>query len=1120
MIRKAMLAVVSLAILVACYFLYNMFFGMPVEHRAIVENDDAPMVAKATSQPSRSVGTLMEPKAAVMSGEGDEAFFERWERGRLLYQFRSVHWKPADPTKTGTYDLEKPELRLFMRGGQILHVSADEGKIEGSQKTTKFEPRRGALKGNIHIYLDRGTDPKRTAAEMRPGDIIHIWLNEVRFDLENNRLDTDDPINIEADEAALIGEGLSITWNNVTNQIEEITIRKGEKMILYRGADMLGIKMPGVEKDKKAKSQEQAEEDAKLNALAKTSAGRSIGTKFMATPLAVKKSRIRLPEPVEESTASAPASGPTSKPKVKTSRSYKLTFTSDVKINQYDGEEITGSLVCDRLSVSFDLPKGTDSDALTSQPGDKAKDKFQKNGKRLEITWQGPMEIRPEDMGFSEIRRFHILASGQDIHIDQKSQGSVRCKKLTYFEELKQVWLDGTIEDPVNISQGESRTIVAAHLFFDRKQGIATGEGPGFMQEIGSEKSKASVDNGSGDMLSLSSLQSDGQKMKVLWNEGFKLTFGEMESESANDVAKEAKTYIKYAEFRGKARMEGSGMLMKGDLLVLNFIAPKPGEKAESRLDSLRAERDVLLKSEGQEITCENLDVTFADGRNPEVAHAKGKVRATEKRRLIVADELFAKMSSEKSEFLAQNMPGQKHVKKTKTRVVIREVEATGNVGIRDPEQPLRVNCENLQASFDAQRTIQLCNLTGTTKKWASADLPNDYYISGEKIMLNLASEEIDVPGPGKLRFANDQDIEGTKHEKVYINVKWATSMKMSGGSKNQGIFLGKTTVRSDFTTLYCDKMVIDFDNAPAEDKPVQQAAVPARKSIWNLSRFTELVQTQKKDEEIRLPVTRKRPTYIQAWPEEGKKLSIQYAKREKRELLNRSTLWGNELAIDLIGNKINIPGEGVFLVENMQQGKKGGAGKPKASQDGNKVAPQAPFGDDMKSDSPSLTRFTWRNGLTYLMDNKTAVFDGAVNMLHVSGGNIYDAKTGSFELKDKKPERETSLTCDNLKVEFMKGAFGFSGGNEARSLDLASVVATGSVHLQDSPRSVIAPQLTYNRKEKIVVVRGTEGNPAYLYEEKGQTGQYMMWEGPIITWDQATDEIHAPGAAITTTLQ
>jgi hypothetical protein len=66
----------------------------------------------------------------------------------------------------------------------------------------------------------------------------------------------------------------------------------------------------------------------------------------------------------------------------------------------------------------------------------------------------------------------------------------------------------------------------------------------------------------------------------------------------------------------------------------------------------------------------------------------------------------------------------------------------------------------------------------------------------------------------------------------------------------------------------------------------------------------------------------------------------------------------------------------------------------------------------------------------------------------------------------------------------------------------------------------VIAPQLTYNRKEKIVVVRGTDDNPAYLYEEKGQTGQYMMWEGPMITWDQATDEIHAPGAAITTTLQ
>jgi hypothetical protein len=337
----------------------------------------------------------------------------------------------------------------------------------------------------------------------------------------------------------------------------------------------------------------------------------------------------------------------------------------------------------------------------------------------------------------------------------------------------------------------------------------------------------------------------------------------------------------------------------------------------------------------------------------------------------------------------------------------------------------------------------------------------------------------------------------------------------MTGGEKNQGTFLGQATVRSDFTTLYCDKMVVNLENATAEEKKAEPVK---KKGAWDLSRFTSLIKSQKSEEEIKLPVTRKRPTYIQAWPEEGKTITIQYAKREKKTLLNRSTLWGSELTIDLVGNKINIPSEGTFLIEDMQKGKKAAVGETSAV---GKVAPQAPFGNDMKSDSPSVTKFTWKNGLTYLLDSKTAIFDGSVNMLHVAGGNIFNQASYTFDLKNRKPDRETTLTCDNLKVEFLKGAFGLTGANpSARSMDLGSVVATGSVHLQDSPRSVIAPQLTYNRKEKIVVVRGSEGNPAYLYEEKGQTGQYMMWEGPLIIWDQATDEIQAPGASITTTLQ
>jgi hypothetical protein len=1113
MIRRILLAVVSLAILFALYQLYNMFFGLSVAPELNKpEKREKMILQKTATQPVRDITSLGSPETAMVSGEGDKAYFERYEKGQLVYQFRSDSWKPADPKTPKLFDLEKPELRLFMRSGQIMHISADEGQIEASAgKKSQLEPKRGELRGKIHIYIDRGTDPHRTPAELRPDDIVHIWLNRVKFDLENNRIETDDPINIESEEAQLIGEGLTITWNDATNQVEEITVRKGEKLILFYGADMIGIQMPGsgLEKDKKAG---QAGNNGDLKELNRTAAGREISEKFLVSPEAVSKTRFNPDEvqvdAMDETTHPAATSSPTTKPKKRTNRSYNIGFTSDVVVNQYDGNKLTGKMTCDRLNVILDMPKGSDSQNLTSRPaGEKKKNKRTNiaNGKRLEIFWQGPLEIKPEVLPYSPVRRFHIIATGQTINIDQMEQGSVRCKKLSYFEESKQLWLDGTLDEPVNISQGANRTIVAAHLFFDRKAGVATGTGPGFMQDRASNQKKADA---SDNLTALSSLQSGGEKMKVLWNDGFTLNFLELKD------SEQSQPYIKYAEFRGNARMEGSGMTMAGDYLSLSFLDPMPGDEVNnSKIDTLHAKQNVLLKSDEQQITCETLDVNFVDGRTPKLAIAKGNVRAAEKSRVIKADELRASMDARPKDETksARKTPGDN------SRVVIRDVEATGNVLIRDPSQKLRVDTRVLQAKFDADRTIRWCYLEGLPNDWAQADLPNDYHIAGEKISMDLRTEQIDVPGPGNLRFASNQDIEGTHRSKVYINIKWSDSMKMTGGEKNQGTFFGQTTVNSDFSTLYCGQLVIDFDNAA----PVQEEKAPtpvAKNKGWDLSRFSELVGMKQKTDEIKLPVTRKRPTFIQAKPEEGKRISIVYARREKSALQNRTTLWGNELSVDLIASRMNIPGAGILQIEDFAS-----AGKPEEfKQASQKIGPQDPFNSSFKRSGPSWTVFTWKNGLTYMLDSKTAIFDGSVNMRHLAGGDIYDPATATFDLKGKKPKRETTMVCENLKVEFLNGAFGAASNQKSGAgvMDLKSVMATGSVHLQDKPRSIIAPELSYSRTDKMIVVRGTENSPAYLYEEKEATGQYMMWEGPLIIWDQTSDEIQAPGASITTTMQ
>ncbi|NLE30583.1 MAG: hypothetical protein GX629_13035, partial [Phycisphaerae bacterium] len=846
MIRRILLAVISLAILLALYQLYNMFFGLSIAPEVNKPEPTEKMVRQKTAtQPTRNISNLGSPETVLVSGEGDKAYFERYEKGRLVYQFRSQSWKPTDPKTPKLFDLEKPELRLFMRNGQILHISADEGQIEASAgKKSELEPKRGELRGKIHIYIDRGTDPNRTPAELRPDDIVHIWLNQIRFDLENNRIETEDPLNIESEEAQLIGEGLTITWNDATHQIEEITVRKGEKLVLFHGADMIGMQVPGVgvNKDNAADTTDPDEGNNDLKDLTRTAAGREISGKFLVSSQAVSKTRfdpddVRDDEDIENSDESTPTTSATTQPRKRINRSYNIGFGSDIVVNQYDGNKLTGKMTCDRLNVIIDMPKGSQDQGLTSRSARKEKTKKNDlaNARRLEIFWQGPLEIRPEVLPYSPLRRFHIIATGQTIHIDQAEQGSVRCKKLTYFGETKQLWLDGTLDEPVNISQGANRTLVAAHLSFDRKAGVATGTGPGFMQDRADEQKK--IDEAE-NPTALSSLQSGGQKMKVLWNDGFTLNFLELKD---ND---QSQPYIKYAEFRGNARMEGSGMTMAGDYLSLSFLDPMPGdETGNGKIDTLHAKQNVQLKSDGQQITCETLDVNFIDGRTPKLAIAKGNVRAAEGRRLIKADELRAVMDARPKD------DNKKSASADNSRTIIREVEATGNVLIRDPGQKLRVATRLLQAKFDADRTIRRCYLEGLPDDWAQADLPNDYHIAGEKISMDLRTEQIDVPGPGKLRFAGTQDIEGTRHSKVYINVRWSDSMKMTGGEKNQGTFFGSTTVNSDFTTLYCGRLVIDFDNAVP---PAQEQKAPEKSTGWNLARFTELVGGKQKTDDIK----------------------------------------------------------------------------------------------------------------------------------------------------------------------------------------------------------------------------------------------------------------------------
>lgn len=1132
MMRRLLLGIISLAIILACYLLYTMLFTPPVVPEPVRTTDPVKVPPrKMANLPSKPIN-IANPEDVVMAGEGDKPYFERYSQGRLLYQFRSDHWKPIESTP-GRFALEKPELRLFMRGGQLMQVSASEGEIEVVQtkRSRPGEPRAGELRGKVHIFIDRGTDPNRSDPELRPEDIVHIWLDHVKFDLIRNTIQSDSLIKVESDEVDMTGQSIFIRWTGATNQIEEITIRRGDKLILRQGLDLIRPDMPFTQNSRKAAGGRGNFFGVAGNAPIDGDFG---GRAFLSRNVVAKSEFVPNRRPAEPATKPLATAEATARDSAKSTtqpraaKSYDLVFTSAVKLFQYDGPRQVGTMTCDRLHVIFDLPRGSESQALGSRPATTRQARqLAKDDKRLEIFWEGPLQMKPIVLPYSPVRRFHIEATGQPIQIDQAEQGSVRCKVLKYHQESKRLFLDGTTDEPVKVAQvgtaeNPDRTIVAVHLFYDRKLGIASGTGPGYMQQ--DAKTARPAAPGASDLASFTSLQSSTQKIKVLWMEGFRLNFGEFVRMDA--AGQSTKQYLKRAEFRGSAQMLRQDDVMAGDLVVLNFQPPASSEDTGDKISTLHAERGVVLRSGRQEITCGLLDVEFGEGnfgRIPKVARARQKVRARERQRVIAGDLLTAYMEDRQVP-VPMPAPGLGHTgpaRKTrmKTEIVLREVDAAGNVRIhdRDSAQKVEVDCQKLHAMLDPDGKIRWCYLEGTDQKWARAEL-RDNVIAGRKVTMDLATEEMSIPGPGELQFVNNQDIDGARLSKpTPIAINWSESMKLTGGTKNQGTFLGNARVRSNRSTLYCDKLLVDFENAePTAEKP----AAEAKPRYAILQRI--LGKTTEESSNIQLPVARKRPTYIQGFPAPGKKIVIQNVAREGDRLDSRTTLTGNEITLDMAGQRMNVPGVGNLFIEDYRARAKTDRAAEAAGKSREAKLPLArdPFGADMQAMGPTQTVFSWKTGLTYQLDTRTALFDGQVSMLLVAGKSIVPDSAGNYKLDQL--TRHATLYCDNLKVEFMKGAFAFSGqaGPETEIGKLKSIIATGSVNLQDKPRSVIAQRVMYNQKDNAVAVYGTEKEPAYLYEEDDQTGQYRTWSGPFILWDRANNHIVAPNAAITTTMQ
>lgn len=330
--------------------------------------------------------------------------------GRLKYIFEAEKWEPITETD---FHLHKLAIQIYMPRGEITYINADEAEVTITRRTsTRVDPKRGRLWGNVKVVIDRTTtkwreeNPELAERFAHPDDLISIFLPEARFDMDRAELFADGDVLVDSTEARIEDcRGLTVQWDQVDNRIDMLRFEQGGRMILRRGGKMIDFGMPGTTRDAKraknatasaAKGRGQmvaprAEAMKPMSIAAITAAEaaaeirleggavaanqpRSLPSAAAAvhTPVGELKSADDLSAAVQQMTTEArsavdgtPLAQAESVKERSRVHTYRAVFANNVVVEQRDGLRTIGKIEADSLEVNFDFGRKQRQQAST-----------------------------------------------------------------------------------------------------------------------------------------------------------------------------------------------------------------------------------------------------------------------------------------------------------------------------------------------------------------------------------------------------------------------------------------------------------------------------------------------------------------------------------------------------------------------------------------------------------------------------------------------------------------------------------------------------------------------------------------------------------------------------------
>lgn len=290
--KKIILAAATFLLGLASYFVFSMGDRRVTQTRS--QNTDE-VVRKFVSQPVTTQATQQFSESQLAFSPGDQTVVRVYDdvTGRLKYQFEAVKW---EPTADQVFHVEKLLVQIFTSKGEITYISSDEAEVTLARKSKdRIEPKRGWLRGNVKVVVDRTTaawreaNPEKAERDAHPDELIHVYLGEARFDLDDAELVSEGDIVVDSADARIEKvRGLKVQWDQLDNRIDVLRFAHGGSMTLRKGGRIVDFGLPGTERDaSKEKKKDRSADSRRHEEAALRDANREIPRAYAMKPMSV-----------------------------------------------------------------------------------------------------------------------------------------------------------------------------------------------------------------------------------------------------------------------------------------------------------------------------------------------------------------------------------------------------------------------------------------------------------------------------------------------------------------------------------------------------------------------------------------------------------------------------------------------------------------------------------------------------------------------------------------------------------------------------------------------------------------------------------------------------------------